>query len=122
MLKVQHSKHWDKVVYEKVSYYGSLNPERLAFPSVARLAREVICSASDGTYGLSVGSKRAWLIKCVSRCRAATLPPNTSIDWGCDVTPWLQAASPSSRPVTARHPMIKEKEKETKEQKILLFL
>ena len=65
-LAVQHSKHWDKVVYERVSYYGSLNPERLAFPSVARVAREVLCSARTvqrALRRLEVGG----LIKCVSR-------------------------------------------------------
>ena len=65
-LKVQHSKHWDKVVYEKVSYYGSLNPERLAFPSVARLAREVVCSARTVQRALR-RLEAGGLIKCVSR-------------------------------------------------------
>ena len=65
-LAVQHSKHWDKVVYERVSYYGSLNPERLAFPSVARVAREVLCSARTVQRTLRRLEERG-LIKCLSR-------------------------------------------------------
>ena len=65
-LAVKHSKHWDKVVYEKVAYYASLNPGRLAFPSVPRVAREVLCVRRTVQYALrrleSVG-----LIECTSR-------------------------------------------------------
>ena len=65
-LAVQHVKLIDKSVFERVAYYGSLNPERLAFPSVARVAHEVLCSARTvqrALRRLEVGG----LIKCVSR-------------------------------------------------------
>ena len=40
----EHPRLVDKVVFERVAYYASLRPERIAFPSVARLASEVLCS------------------------------------------------------------------------------
>ena len=64
-LAVQHTKHWDKVVYERVSYYGSLNPERLAFPSVARVARDALCSARTVQRALR-RLESGGLLKCVA--------------------------------------------------------
>ena len=65
-LAVKHSKLMDKVVYERVSYYASLNPGRLAFPSVARVAREVLCSARTVQRALRRLAD-AGIIKCLSR-------------------------------------------------------
>ena len=90
-LKVQHSKHWDKVVYEKVSYYGSLNPERLAFPSVARLAREVICSARTVQRALR-RLEAGGLIKCVSRAGGHATSQYLVV--GLRVTPGQAASHP----------------------------
>ena len=65
-LAAEHTKLTDKVVYERVSYYGSLNPERLAFPSVARVAREVLCSARTVQRALR-RLEASGLIECLSR-------------------------------------------------------
>ena len=42
-MAVPHEKLIDKSVYERMAFYGSLNPDRTAFPSMARLAREALC-------------------------------------------------------------------------------
>ena len=51
-LSVKHEKRVDGHVYERMAYYGSLNPERIAFPSVARVAREAKYSERSVRYAL----------------------------------------------------------------------
>ena len=65
-LRIEHSKLLDKVVYERIAYYASLNPQRDAFPSVARVAREVLCSVRTVQYTLR-RLEAAGLIQCLSR-------------------------------------------------------
>ena len=65
-LRIEHSKLLDKVVYERIAYYASLNPQRDAFPSVARVAREVLCSVRTVQYALR-RLEAAGLIQCLSR-------------------------------------------------------
>ena len=62
----QHSRLTDKVVFERIAYYASLRPERVAFPSVARLAREVLCSVRTVQYALR-RLEADGLIQCVNR-------------------------------------------------------
>ena len=63
-LAVQHVKRIDKLVFERLAFYGSLNPDRTAYPSVKRLAGEALCSERSARYALrrleSVG-----LIECL---------------------------------------------------------
>ena len=63
-LAVQHVKRIDKLVFERLAFYGSLNPDRTAYPSVARLASEAMCSERSVQYAVrrleSVG-----LIECL---------------------------------------------------------
>lgn len=65
-LRIKHSKLLDKVIFERIAYYASLNPERIAFPSVARLASEVLCSPRTVQYALR-RLEAAGLIQCVNR-------------------------------------------------------
>ena len=51
-LAVQHDKLIDKSVFERLAFYGSLNPDRTAYPSTARLAREALCSERSVRYAL----------------------------------------------------------------------
>ena len=57
-------KRIDKLVFERMAFYGSLNPDRTAYPSVKRLASEAMCSERSARYALrrleSVG-----LIECL---------------------------------------------------------
>ena len=64
--EAQHSRLTDKVVFERLAYFASLNPERSAFPSVARLAREVLCSPRTVQYALR-RLEAAGLIECLTR-------------------------------------------------------
>ena len=63
-LSVQHAKRIDKLVYERLAFYGSLNPDRTAYPSVKRIADEALCSERSVQYAVrrleSVG-----LIECL---------------------------------------------------------
>ena len=63
-MAVPHEKLIDKAVFERLAFYGSLNPDRTAFPSMARLSREALCSERSVRYALrrleSVG-----LIECL---------------------------------------------------------
>ena len=63
-LSVQHVKRIDKLVFERMAFYGSLNPDRTAYPSVKRLAGEAMCSERSVQYAVrrleSVG-----LIECL---------------------------------------------------------
>ena len=61
---MQHAKRIDKLVYERLAFYGSLNPDRTAYPSVKRIADEALCSERSVQYAVrrleSVG-----LIECL---------------------------------------------------------
>ena len=89
-LAVKHSKHWDKVVYEKVAYYASLNPEREAYPSVARVAREVLCSDRTVRYALR-RLEASGLIACISK-KGGRLTSRYRV--GADCSPGLQGVQP----------------------------
>ena len=72
-LRIEHwptnhgrTKLLDKALYERITFYASLNPEREAFPSVARLAREVF--HSDRTVQRALRRlETAGLIQCIDR-------------------------------------------------------
>ena len=64
-LAVPHVKLIDKSVYERLAFYGSLNPERTAFPAVKRLAREALCSERSVRYALR-RLESSGLVECVS--------------------------------------------------------
>ena len=49
-LRVEHTRLTDKSVYERMAYYASCNPKRDAYPGVARLAREALCSPRTVQY------------------------------------------------------------------------
>ena len=63
-LSVPHEKLIDKAVYERMAFFGSLNPERIAFPAVARLAREALCSERSVRYALR-RLESSGLVQCV---------------------------------------------------------
>ena len=71
-LRIEHwptnhgrTKLLDKAVYERIAFYASLNPEREAFPSVARLARDVF--HSDRTVQRALRRlEAAGLIECLT--------------------------------------------------------
>ena len=62
----QHSRLTDKAVFERLAYYASLNTERVAFPSVARVAREAMVSERTVQYALR-RLETAGLIECLTR-------------------------------------------------------
>ena len=64
-LAVPHEKLIDKAVFERMAFYGSLNPERTAFPAVKRLAREALCSERSVRYALR-RLESSGLVECVS--------------------------------------------------------
>ena len=65
--EAQHSRLTDKVVFERLAYFASLNPERSGLPiGVARLAREVLCSPRTVQYALR-RLEAAGLIECLTR-------------------------------------------------------
>ena len=63
-LAVQHGKRIDKLVFERMAFYGSLNPERIAYPSVKRLSDEALCSERSARYALRRLESEG-LIKCL---------------------------------------------------------
>ena len=63
-LAVQHGKRIDKLVFERMAFYGSLNPERTAYPSVKRLSDEALCSERSARYALRRLESEG-LIKCL---------------------------------------------------------
>ena len=63
-LAVQHEKRIDKLVFERMAFYGSLNPERTAYPSVKRLSDEALCSERSARYALRRLESEG-LIKCL---------------------------------------------------------
>ena len=63
-LAVQHVKRIDKLVFERLAFYGSLNSDRMAYPAVARLAREALCSDRSARYALR-RLDAAGLIECL---------------------------------------------------------
>ena len=64
--QTQHSRLTDKAVYERLVYYGSLNPEREAFASVGRMAREALVSERTAQYALR-RLEAAGLSECITR-------------------------------------------------------
>ena len=97
--KVDHDRPVDSAVYIRLAYYGSLNVGRLAFPSVARLARE--CShISERTAQRALRRLEArGIIACLNRkgghkpgtylvVGAGVVPgPADCHPWGDKVTP-----------------------------------
>ena len=63
-LSVQHEKLIDRSVFQRMAFFGSLNPERIAFPAVARLAREALCSERSARYALR-RLESSGLVECV---------------------------------------------------------
>ena len=63
-LAVQHGKRIDKLVFERMAFYGSLTPERIAYPSVKRLSDEALCSERSARYALRRLESEG-LIKCL---------------------------------------------------------
>ena len=63
-LAVPHEKRIDKLVFERMAFYGSLNPERTAYPAVKRLAREALCSERSVRYALR-RLESSGLIECI---------------------------------------------------------
>ena len=70
-LAVPHEKRIDKLVFERMAFYGSLNPERTAFPSVKRLADEAMCSPRSAQYALR-RLETAGLIECLDDASGRT--------------------------------------------------
>ena len=64
-LSVEHGKRIDKLVFERMAFYGSLNPERIAYPSVKRLSDEALCSERSVRYALR-RLESSGLVECVS--------------------------------------------------------
>ena len=91
-LAVQHVKRIDKLVFERLSFYGSLNNDRTAYPSVERLAREALCSARSVQYALR-GLESAGLIECLDEKggRATSL---YRVVGSTDYTPGVQTVHP----------------------------
>ena len=63
-LAVPHMNRIDKLIFERLAFYGSLNPERTAYPAVKRLAREAPCSERSARYALR-RLETSGLIECV---------------------------------------------------------
>ena len=63
-LSVQHEKRIDKLIFERLAYYGSLNTDRTAYPAVKRLAREALCSERSARYALR-RLESSGLVQCV---------------------------------------------------------
>ena len=70
-LAIPHEKRIDKLVFERMAFYGSLNPERTAYPSVKRLAREAMCSPRSAQYALR-RLESAGLIECLDDASGRT--------------------------------------------------
>ena len=65
-LAVQHVKLIDKALFDRMAFYASLNPERMAYPSVARLGRDALCSARTVQRALR-RLESAGLVECLTR-------------------------------------------------------
>ena len=71
----QHSRLVDKMVFERLVYFASLNSKRVAFPSVARVAREIPSLSGKGSEHCSPRTVQralrrlelAGLIQCLTR-------------------------------------------------------
>ena len=70
-LSVQHEHRVDRAVYERMAFYGSLNPERIAFPAVATLARKAQYSERSVQYALR-RLESAGLIECLDDASGRT--------------------------------------------------
>ena len=68
---IRHSRLTDKVVFERLVFYASLRPERVAFPSVGRMAREALVSERTVQYSLR-RLETVGLIACISPGRGRT--------------------------------------------------
>ena len=93
-LAVQHVKRIDKLVFERLAFYGSLNPDRTAYPSVKRLAGEALCSERSARYALrrleSVG-----LIECLYG-KGGRVTSRYRVVGSTDCNPGLQTVPPSA--------------------------
>ena len=93
-LAVQHVKRIDKLVFERLAFYGSLNPDRTAYPSVKRLASEAMCSERSARYALrrleSVG-----LIECLYG-KGGRVTSRYRVVGSTDCNPGLQTVPPSA--------------------------
>ena len=64
--RVEHSRLVDREIYMRLSYFASLNVERIAYPSMARLARETMVDVRTAQRSMRRLEDRG-LIDCISR-------------------------------------------------------
>ena len=99
--EAQHSRLTDKVVFERLAYYASLNPERVAFPSVARVAREIPSLSGKGSEHCSPRTvqyalrrlESAGFIQCLSRAGGRATAHYRVLD-PTDCAPGVQEVRP----------------------------
>ena len=95
--QTQHSRLTDKAVYERLVYYGSLNPEREAFASVGRMAREALVSERTAQYALR-RLEAAGLSECITRKGGRVTARYRVLD-PTDCAPGVQELRPRGAPV-----------------------
>ena len=103
-LSVHHENRVDRAVYERMAFYGSLNPDRIAFPAVATLARGAQYSERSTRYALR-RLESSGLVQCVFHGRGRSTSQYRIVG-SSDCRPDLQTVP--LRPANAAPKVLKE--------------